>query len=226
MYPFPPYALDSVFSSSDKLDAALVRWDASGAEFLVAFTGTGVLDDVLVPVHRANSLLDKVLPWLLLPIAEHNGEVSPHLSVDSALEPLLRARVEGLLRGLSEQAIFRSDVWIAQSSVAPKRVQIVSRRFFEHEESIVVYQHNRWRRHMLESSEDPVAVKQAMLTMDTRVRAATCGDGALCLQYLMPDNDWLEFVLPKGNYKVLPPGFHDSARQFVRDIAVQLCRFD
>ncbi|WP_124715355.1 hypothetical protein [Burkholderia stagnalis] len=222
---FGPHPLESVFSSLDEIDAEITRWDASGAEFLVGFSGAGVLDDVLVPIHRANTLLDKVLPWLLAPFAEHNGDLSPNLSVDSALEPLLRAHVEGLLRGRPEQAIFRPSAWTAGSSVDPKRVQIVSSRLFEYDEAIVGYQHNRWRRHARKSSEGPAAVKQAMLAMDTRMRAAISGDGALGLQYLMPDDDWVELVLPVGSYKVLPPGFHDSAREFVRDNAARLYEF-
>ncbi|MDR6472135.1 hypothetical protein J2777_005876 [Paraburkholderia graminis] len=225
MHPFPPQPLAPVFSSLVELDAALTRWDASGAEFFVAFSGAGTLDDGQVTVHRANSLFDKVLPWLLAPFKKHNGEISPHFGVDSALERLLQARVDALLRGFPEQPIFRSSVWIAESSVDPKRVQIMSRRLFEYDEAVVGYQHNRWRRHMWRSSEDREAVKQAMLAMDTRVRAATCGDGALCLQYLMPDNDCFELVLPKGSYKVLPPGFFDSARHFIRENAVGLSEF-
>ncbi|ANB73673.1 hypothetical protein AYM40_15890 [Paraburkholderia phytofirmans OLGA172] len=61
--------------------------------------------------------------------------------------------------------------------------------------------------------------------MDTRMRAAISGDGALGLQYLMLDDDWVELVLPVRSYKVLPPGFHDSARQFIRDNAARLYEF-
>ncbi|BCF95888.1 hypothetical protein PPGU19_004570 [Paraburkholderia sp. PGU19] len=222
---FGPHPLESVLSSLDEIDAELTRWDASGAEFLVAFSGAGVLDDVLVTTNRVNSVLDKLLPWLLAPIAEHNGELSPCLSVDSALEPLLRTHVERLLRGLPERDAFRSGTQAVEWAVDPRRVQIVSRRFFEYDEAVVGYQHNRWRRHARKSSEGPAAVKQAMLAMDSRARAGTRGDGALVLQYLMPDDDWFELALPKGSFKVLPPGFHDSAREFVRDNAARLYEF-
>jgi|SRR5260370_37562206 hypothetical protein len=67
---------ESVFSSPDELDRALVNWDVSGAEFLVAFSGAGALDDVLVSVRRGSNLLDRVLALLIEPIAAHNGELA------------------------------------------------------------------------------------------------------------------------------------------------------
>lgn len=214
-----PHPLETIEIPPEMLQDAISRWQASDAEFFVAYSGANVGANELVSVRRLNNLISRVVPELMSACTGHPTAV--HVKAESTVERLVRTAAYWCnCEGFRETFTPRSLP--AVSCVDMMRVQITSRQHLDYEKSVMMLAYEAW----WGKAEQSIAAgfghcRDAAAALRGKARAVMHEDSSITMQYLLPNQDSVSIVLGGDCYRMLPAAFQDTARQFALERAAE-----
>ncbi|WP_431798352.1 hypothetical protein SGO26_29475 (plasmid) [Cupriavidus metallidurans] len=208
-----PHPLELTDIPPDVLEEAIARWRSSDAEFFVVYSGGGVQPDETIVVRRLNNLLSEVLPRLVSASARGHA-IAVDIKAQKSVERLCQSAASRVSRGRLRDA-FRPEVPGMGADLDPVRVQVTSREYLHYEETLMAYLFDRWWGAVEQRAAAGIETwEDAISALRAKSRATMTGDGAIVMQYLLPDGDSACIVLDRDCYTMLPPGYQDTARRF------------